>query len=142
MNKYLATILLGLIRLGFTVVSCIMMRRCGRRSLTFISSKKIIYYLNFIKSVQTILFNVVHQFYNVQWPTTKDLQKYLMKYTGTIKEGLQSGSASLLNKRRKKNKLIFFEELFLIIVKIIYIFNNFKTLLKLKFALNDVNTFL
>lgn len=38
MNKYVATVLLGLIRLGFTIVSCIMMRRCGRRPLTFISS--------------------------------------------------------------------------------------------------------
>uniref|UniRef100_A0A1B6DH14 Major facilitator superfamily (MFS) profile domain-containing protein n=2 Tax=Clastoptera arizonana TaxID=38151 RepID=A0A1B6DH14_9HEMI len=38
MDKYLATILLGLIRLGFTIVSCILMRRCGRRPLTFISS--------------------------------------------------------------------------------------------------------
>ncbi|XP_054266614.1 facilitated trehalose transporter Tret1-like [Macrosteles quadrilineatus] len=38
MNKYMATIVLGLVRLGFTVVSCIMMRRCGRRPLTFISS--------------------------------------------------------------------------------------------------------
>uniref|UniRef100_A0A1B6GJS3 Major facilitator superfamily (MFS) profile domain-containing protein n=1 Tax=Cuerna arida TaxID=1464854 RepID=A0A1B6GJS3_9HEMI len=38
MNKYAATIILGLVRLGFTVVSCIMMRRFGRRPLTFISS--------------------------------------------------------------------------------------------------------
>lgn len=39
MNKYVATIVLGLVRLAFTVVSCIMMRRCGRRPLTFVSSK-------------------------------------------------------------------------------------------------------
>uniref|UniRef100_A0A1B6CPI6 Major facilitator superfamily (MFS) profile domain-containing protein n=1 Tax=Clastoptera arizonana TaxID=38151 RepID=A0A1B6CPI6_9HEMI len=38
MDKYLATIILGLIRLGFTVVSCIMMRRCGRRQLSLVSS--------------------------------------------------------------------------------------------------------
>lgn len=38
MNKYLATVLLGIVRLCFTVLSCIIMRRCGRRPLTFISS--------------------------------------------------------------------------------------------------------
>ncbi|RZF43260.1 hypothetical protein LSTR_LSTR001521 [Laodelphax striatellus] len=38
MNKYLATVLLGIVRLVFTVVACIVMRKCGRRPLTFISS--------------------------------------------------------------------------------------------------------
>ncbi|XP_046674977.1 facilitated trehalose transporter Tret1-like [Homalodisca vitripennis] len=38
MNKYAATIILGLVRLGFTVISCILMRRLGRRPMTFMSS--------------------------------------------------------------------------------------------------------
>ncbi|KAG8319912.1 hypothetical protein J6590_081052 [Homalodisca vitripennis] len=38
MNTYTVTIILGLVRLGFTVVSCILMRRLGRRSMSFISS--------------------------------------------------------------------------------------------------------
>uniref|UniRef100_A0A1B6MIW6 Major facilitator superfamily (MFS) profile domain-containing protein n=1 Tax=Graphocephala atropunctata TaxID=36148 RepID=A0A1B6MIW6_9HEMI len=38
MNKYAATIILGLVRLGFTVLSCILMRRLGRRPMTFMSS--------------------------------------------------------------------------------------------------------
>ncbi|XP_075238185.1 facilitated trehalose transporter Tret1-like [Lycorma delicatula] len=38
MNKYLATVLLGIVRLCFTVVACIIMRKSGRRPLTFISS--------------------------------------------------------------------------------------------------------
>uniref|UniRef100_A0A1B6L1E3 Major facilitator superfamily (MFS) profile domain-containing protein n=1 Tax=Graphocephala atropunctata TaxID=36148 RepID=A0A1B6L1E3_9HEMI len=38
MNTYAATIILGLVRLGFTIVSCILMRRLGRRPMTFISS--------------------------------------------------------------------------------------------------------
>lgn len=33
------TIFMGVVRLLFTVVGCIAMRRCGRRPLTFISSK-------------------------------------------------------------------------------------------------------
>lgn len=33
------TIFMGAIRLIFTIVACILMRRCGRRPLTFISSK-------------------------------------------------------------------------------------------------------
>lgn len=33
------TILMGIIRLLSTIVACISMRRCGRRPLTFISSK-------------------------------------------------------------------------------------------------------
>ncbi|KAL1123460.1 hypothetical protein AAG570_002540 [Ranatra chinensis] len=38
MNVYLLTVILGLVRLFFTVVGCVLMRRCGRRPLTFISS--------------------------------------------------------------------------------------------------------
>ncbi|XP_077284436.1 facilitated trehalose transporter Tret1-like isoform X2 [Arctopsyche grandis] len=37
MNKYLATIILGLVRLSFTILACIALRKCGRRPLTFIS---------------------------------------------------------------------------------------------------------
>ncbi|KAK9504944.1 hypothetical protein O3M35_009110 [Rhynocoris fuscipes] len=38
LDKYLATVTMGIVRLVFTIVSCIMLRRCGRRPLTFISS--------------------------------------------------------------------------------------------------------
>ncbi|XP_073993665.1 facilitated trehalose transporter Tret1-like isoform X3 [Rhodnius prolixus] len=38
MDKYLATVIMGVVRLVFTVVACILMRRCGRRPLTFVSS--------------------------------------------------------------------------------------------------------
>lgn len=34
------TIGMGFIRLVFTIVGCILMRRCGRRPLTFVSSKR------------------------------------------------------------------------------------------------------
>ncbi|CAD7076969.1 unnamed protein product [Hermetia illucens] len=37
MNTYTCTILLGVVRLIFTIVACISLRRCGRRPLTFIS---------------------------------------------------------------------------------------------------------
>lgn len=37
MDKYTCTILLGAVRLLFTIVACISLRRCGRRPLTFIS---------------------------------------------------------------------------------------------------------
>lgn len=33
------TIFMGVVRLLFTIIGCIAMRRCGRRPLTFISSK-------------------------------------------------------------------------------------------------------
>lgn len=36
------TILMGIVRLVSTIVGCIAMRRCGRRPLTFISSKFVI----------------------------------------------------------------------------------------------------
>lgn len=38
MDKNVATILLGIVRVVFTVVSCVLMHRYGRRSLTFVSS--------------------------------------------------------------------------------------------------------
>jgi len=38
MNKYLATVILGIVRLLSTVVACISLRRCGRRPLTMISA--------------------------------------------------------------------------------------------------------
>lgn len=37
MNKYLATVILGVVRVIFTVVACISLRKCGRRPLTMIS---------------------------------------------------------------------------------------------------------
>ncbi|XP_073951707.1 facilitated trehalose transporter Tret1-like isoform X2 [Choristoneura fumiferana] len=37
-NKYWLTICVGIIRLIFTVVGCILCRRCGRRPLTFVSA--------------------------------------------------------------------------------------------------------
>lgn len=38
MNKYLATVILGVVRLASTIAACILCRRCGRRSLTMVSS--------------------------------------------------------------------------------------------------------
>lgn len=38
MDKYTCTMILGSIRLLFTIIACIALRRCGRRPLTFISS--------------------------------------------------------------------------------------------------------
>lgn len=37
MNKYLATVILGVVRLLSTIAACISLRRCGRRPLTLIS---------------------------------------------------------------------------------------------------------
>lgn len=37
MDKYTCTIMLGVVRLVFTIVAAILLRRCGRRPLTFIS---------------------------------------------------------------------------------------------------------
>lgn len=37
-NKYLATVIIGIVRLIFTIVACILCRRCGRRPLTMISA--------------------------------------------------------------------------------------------------------
>ncbi|KAL1464534.1 hypothetical protein WDU94_004168 [Cyamophila willieti] len=37
-NKKMAAVIMGIVRLIFTVASCIMMKKMGRRSLTFISS--------------------------------------------------------------------------------------------------------
>lgn len=39
LDKNTCTILLGVVRLIFTVGAAIAMRKCGRRSLTFISGK-------------------------------------------------------------------------------------------------------
>ena len=38
LNKYLAAVILGVVRLASTIVACILCRRCGRRPLTMISS--------------------------------------------------------------------------------------------------------
>ncbi|KAM0737367.1 Facilitated trehalose transporter Tret1 [Formica fusca] len=38
LNKYLAAVILGIVRLISTIVACILCRRCGRRPLTMISS--------------------------------------------------------------------------------------------------------
>ncbi|KAJ9590314.1 hypothetical protein L9F63_027848 [Diploptera punctata] len=38
MNKYLATVILGAVRLLSTIAACISLRRCGRRPLTMISA--------------------------------------------------------------------------------------------------------
>ncbi|XP_011149996.1 facilitated trehalose transporter Tret1 isoform X2 [Harpegnathos saltator] len=38
LNKYLAAVILGLVRLGSTIVACVLCRRCGRRPLTMVSS--------------------------------------------------------------------------------------------------------
>ncbi|PSN31080.1 hypothetical protein C0J52_25366 [Blattella germanica] len=38
MNKYLATVILGVVRLVSTIIACISLRRCGRRPLTLISA--------------------------------------------------------------------------------------------------------
>lgn len=37
MNKTTCTIMLGVVRLLFTIIACIAMRRFGRRTLTFVS---------------------------------------------------------------------------------------------------------
>ncbi|KAL2740650.1 facilitated trehalose transporter Tret1-like isoform X2 [Vespula squamosa] len=37
-NKYLAAVILGIVRLASTIAACIACRRCGRRSLTMVSS--------------------------------------------------------------------------------------------------------
>lgn len=37
MNKYLATVIMGVVRLLATIAACIALRRCGRRPLTMIS---------------------------------------------------------------------------------------------------------
>uniref|UniRef100_A0A7G3AKB0 Putative facilitated trehalose transporter tret1-2 n=1 Tax=Lutzomyia longipalpis TaxID=7200 RepID=A0A7G3AKB0_LUTLO len=37
MDKNMCTIVLGVVRLAFTIIACIALRRCGRRPLTFIS---------------------------------------------------------------------------------------------------------
>ncbi|XP_024944312.1 facilitated trehalose transporter Tret1 isoform X1 [Cephus cinctus] len=37
-DKYLATVILGVVRLASTIAACILCRRCGRRPLTLISS--------------------------------------------------------------------------------------------------------
>lgn len=56
MNKYTCTILLGGIRLIFTIVACIAMRRLGRRSLTFVSGTRILnfFFFNFVKTILNI----------------------------------------------------------------------------------------
>ncbi|XP_076680073.1 facilitated trehalose transporter Tret1 isoform X2 [Andrena cerasifolii] len=38
LNKYLAAVILGVVRLASTIVACILCRRCGRRPLTMVSS--------------------------------------------------------------------------------------------------------
>lgn len=38
LNKYLAAVILGLVRLSSTIVACILCRKCGRRPLTMVSS--------------------------------------------------------------------------------------------------------
>ncbi|XP_044591097.1 facilitated trehalose transporter Tret1-like isoform X1 [Cotesia glomerata] len=38
MNKYLATTILGVVRLLSTILACVLCRRCGRRPLTMVSS--------------------------------------------------------------------------------------------------------
>ena len=38
LNKYLAAVILGVVRLLSTIVACILCRRCGRRPLTMVSS--------------------------------------------------------------------------------------------------------
>ncbi|KZC05843.1 Facilitated trehalose transporter Tret1, partial [Dufourea novaeangliae] len=38
MNKYLAAVILGVVRLSSTIVACILCRKCGRRPLTMVSS--------------------------------------------------------------------------------------------------------
>lgn len=39
MDKNMCTIVLGVVRLAFTVIACVALRKCGRRPLTFISGK-------------------------------------------------------------------------------------------------------
>lgn len=38
LNKYLAAVILGVVRLASTIVACILCRKCGRRPLTMVSS--------------------------------------------------------------------------------------------------------
>ncbi|XP_012233749.1 facilitated trehalose transporter Tret1 isoform X2 [Linepithema humile] len=38
MNKYLAAVILGIVRLTSTIVACVLCRKCGRRPLTMVSS--------------------------------------------------------------------------------------------------------
>ncbi|XP_011347080.1 facilitated trehalose transporter Tret1 isoform X2 [Ooceraea biroi] len=38
MNKYLAAVILGIVRLASTIVACVLCRKCGRRPLTMVSS--------------------------------------------------------------------------------------------------------
>ncbi|XP_031832867.1 facilitated trehalose transporter Tret1 isoform X2 [Nomia melanderi] len=38
LNKYLAAVILGVVRLVFTIMACVLCRRCGRRPLTMVSS--------------------------------------------------------------------------------------------------------
>ncbi|KOC68688.1 Facilitated trehalose transporter Tret1, partial [Habropoda laboriosa] len=38
LNKYLAAVILGVVRLASTIAACILCRRCGRRPLTMVSS--------------------------------------------------------------------------------------------------------
>ncbi|CAL7933225.1 unnamed protein product [Xylocopa violacea] len=38
LNKYLAAVILGIVRLASTIAACILCRRCGRRPLTMVSS--------------------------------------------------------------------------------------------------------
>lgn len=38
LNKYLAAVILGIVRLVSTIVACVLCRRCGRRPLTMVSS--------------------------------------------------------------------------------------------------------
>ena len=37
MDKYTCTIVMGAVRLLFTIIACVALRRCGRRPLSFIS---------------------------------------------------------------------------------------------------------
>jgi len=46
MNKYLATVILGVVRLVATIAACIALRRCGRRPLTMISGIKLLAKIN------------------------------------------------------------------------------------------------
>lgn len=47
-DKYAATIVLGIIRLIFTIIGCVMMRRLGRKPLSYISSTyEAVFYFRF-----------------------------------------------------------------------------------------------
>ncbi|BES91820.1 Sugar (and other) transporter [Nesidiocoris tenuis] len=58
MDKHLATVLTGVVRLIFTVVSAGLLRRCGRRPLTFVSS---------IGCGLTLLVLGTYMYFNSQW---------------------------------------------------------------------------